>query len=255
MNALIGAVNIHPDFGPGFGIPINVVPQNQAAVPITFDTYADESDPGPYPFPGPASVRVEGTDDPTVCDGDCHVIVVQQGTCMAYEGYACQYNADGWTLRQRREVGPEEEQPGPAARRLDVGRRRRPVDLRRPRALRGGAGRRDHARDPLHAAVHRATRASRPRPTRRCRRRLLEPTRRAADGPARAPEGAATTSAASTPMVQIFLRAFKKHGLILADNGGNSSTFYFQSEDNPSWPDAINDLKRVPVSAFEAVVP
>src|SRR4051812_49558940 len=37
MNALIGAVNIHPDFGSGFGIPITVVPQNQAAVPITFD--------------------------------------------------------------------------------------------------------------------------------------------------------------------------------------------------------------------------
>ena len=58
-----------------------------------------------------------------------------------------------------------------------------------------------------------------------------------------------------TPMVQTFLRAFKKYGLILADNGGSSSTFYFQSEDNPSWPDEINDLKDVPVSAFEAVNP
>jgi hypothetical protein len=57
------------------------------------------------------------------------------------------------------------------------------------------------------------------------------------------------------PTVQIFLRAFKKYGLILADNGGSSSTFFFQSEDNPNWPDAINDLKMVPVSAFEAVVP
>jgi hypothetical protein len=57
------------------------------------------------------------------------------------------------------------------------------------------------------------------------------------------------------PMVQTFLRAFKKHGLILADNGGSSSTFFFQSEDSPSWPDAINDLKTVPVSAFEAVTP
>ena len=57
------------------------------------------------------------------------------------------------------------------------------------------------------------------------------------------------------PMVQTFLRAFKKHGLILADNGGSSSTFFFQSEDSASWPDAINDLKMVPVSAFEAVTP
>ena len=57
------------------------------------------------------------------------------------------------------------------------------------------------------------------------------------------------------PIAQKFLRAFKKHGLILADNGGSSSTFYFQSEDNPNWPDEINDLKDVPVSAFEAVSP
>ena len=58
-----------------------------------------------------------------------------------------------------------------------------------------------------------------------------------------------------TPLVQTFLRAFKKHGLILADNGGSSSTFYFQSEDDSRWPDEINDLKMVPASAFEAVVP
>jgi hypothetical protein len=57
------------------------------------------------------------------------------------------------------------------------------------------------------------------------------------------------------PIVQTFLRAFKKHGLILADNGGSSSTFYFQSEDSQSWPDEINDLKNVPASAFEAVNP
>ena len=58
-----------------------------------------------------------------------------------------------------------------------------------------------------------------------------------------------------SPEVQVFLRAFKKYGLILADNGGSSSTFYFQSEDSPRWPDTINDLKNVPVSAFEAVGP
>jgi len=80
----------------GFGIPINVVPASQAKVPIVFDQYEDESDPGPYPFPGPTSIRVEGTDDPTSCDGDCHVIVVQQGTCQVYEGYACHYASTGW---------------------------------------------------------------------------------------------------------------------------------------------------------------
>src|SRR3982751_131137 len=40
MYNLIGATtNIHPDFGPGFGIPITIVPQSQAKVPIVFDDY------------------------------------------------------------------------------------------------------------------------------------------------------------------------------------------------------------------------
>ena len=37
----------------------------------------------------------------------------------------------------------------------------------------------------------------------------------------------------------MFLRAFKKYGMILADNGSN---FYFQSEDNPAWND--DEIKR-----------
>jgi hypothetical protein len=51
---------------------------------------------------------------------------------------------------------------------------------------------------------------------------------------------------------QVFLRAFKKYGMILADNGSN---FFFQSEDHPDWPHSINDLKQVPANAFEAVAP
>ena len=66
-------------------------------MPVTFDTYADESDPGPYPFPDPSVARVEGTDDPHSCAGDCHLLAVQMGTCMLYEGYACHYdNTKGW---------------------------------------------------------------------------------------------------------------------------------------------------------------
>ncbi len=59
-----------------------------------------------------------------------------------------------------------------------------------------------------------------------------------------------------SPTAKVFLTAFKKYGLILADNGGSSSTLFFQSEQNASWSDTeINDLKKVPASAFEAVVP
>src|SRR5512144_2125711 len=45
MYNLIGSTTmIHPDFGPGFGIPITIVPQTQPKVPIVFDAYPDESD-------------------------------------------------------------------------------------------------------------------------------------------------------------------------------------------------------------------
>src|SRR3954471_4543527 len=41
INALVGAVNIHPDFGgPRYGIPITVVPASQPVVPIKFNQYA-----------------------------------------------------------------------------------------------------------------------------------------------------------------------------------------------------------------------
>ena len=98
LHTLVGAVNLHPDVGnyqtEHYGIPYNVVPQGQAMVPITFVDWPEESDLGPYPFPDPGTIRIEG-DSPTACDGDCHVLVVQQGTCTLYEGYACYYDA-GW---------------------------------------------------------------------------------------------------------------------------------------------------------------
>ena len=107
INTLVGTAKIHPDFGPGFGIPFNVVPQSQPPLPITFDGYPDESDPGPYPFPDVSVARIEGP-DPRTCDGDCHLLTVQMGTCLLYEGYACHYtngwvcsNGAKWDLRKK----------------------------------------------------------------------------------------------------------------------------------------------------------
>jgi hypothetical protein len=50
---------------------------------------------------------------------------------------------------------------------------------------------------------------------------------------------------------QVVLRAMKKYGLILADNGSN---FFFQGQSSASWTDdEIEPLKEVPASAFEVV--
>src|SRR5207253_10938477 len=50
---------------------------------------------------------------------------------------------------------------------------------------------------------------------------------------------------------QVVLRAMKRYGLILADNGSN---WYFQGTAEKGWPIAMLDqLKSIPASAFVAV--
>lgn len=89
---------LHADFGAGLyegvplGIPFVRVPADQPTVAVTFEV-AEESDPGPYPIP--ADAPVEGG---SCGEGDRHVIVVQEGTCLLYELYDARQQADGsWT--------------------------------------------------------------------------------------------------------------------------------------------------------------
>jgi hypothetical protein len=85
-----GETTIKADFGSDtqYGIPFAVVPQGQARVPISFNEYGDESDPGPYPIP--ASAPIEG-------GNDHHVLVVEQGTCQLFEMYHSSRSGSGWT--------------------------------------------------------------------------------------------------------------------------------------------------------------
>ena len=105
---------LHPDFGDyspdGYGIPYNVVPATQADVDLEFTQYASESDPGPggsigtnpvtagngtgetaYPFF--VGMRIEGGPTATadMAAGDQHGLVLQQGAsgCMLFEGWNC----------------------------------------------------------------------------------------------------------------------------------------------------------------------
>ncbi len=50
---------------------------------------------------------------------------------------------------------------------------------------------------------------------------------------------------------QAVLRAMKRYGLVLADNGSN---WFFQGTADPRWRnDMLDELKSIPASAFEAV--
>ena len=97
--ATIGATSpTHMDFGSGLylgrpiGIPFVTVSGSQPKVPISF-FYAGESDAGPYPLP--TNVPIEGgATDPT---GDRHAIVLDRDTCKLYEVYrAFQNPANVW---------------------------------------------------------------------------------------------------------------------------------------------------------------
>jgi len=91
----IGATTgMHADFGTVWngapiGIPYTAVPGTQQKVPMSFD-YADESDPGPYPFP--SNAPIEGGSQST---GDRHVLVVDKDNCKLYETWDSHPNADG----------------------------------------------------------------------------------------------------------------------------------------------------------------
>jgi len=252
VQALLGNVNIHPDFGTDFGIPINTVPSTQPGLPITFDQYADESDPGPYPFPPLATAIIEGGVAQN-CDGDCHMIAVKLGTCQLYEGFACRYS-NGWICGNGAHWDLTRKSTG-----------------QRP----DGWTSADAAGLPIYAGLARYAEFQAGAITHAIRftlpctsdARVLPATHQAVPGGCGGntnapPMGLRMRLKASfditsyTPTAQVFLRAFKKYGVILADNGGSSSTFFFQSESDSRWSDnEINDLKRVPVSAFEAVDP
>ncbi len=70
-----------PESGGPIGIPWVDVPGNQTRVPVSFD-YADESDAGPYPIPPDAPI--EGGAN---ADGDRHVLVVDRDNCVLYETF------------------------------------------------------------------------------------------------------------------------------------------------------------------------
>lgn len=87
---------VHADFGSGtwngkpIGIPFTDVPGTQPRVSVLFE-YAGESDPGTYPIPD--NVPIEGGGG---TDGDRHALIVDHDACRLYELYALERQADGW---------------------------------------------------------------------------------------------------------------------------------------------------------------
>jgi hypothetical protein len=97
MVTTIGAsTGFHADFGAGtwnggpIGIAFITVPGTQTKYPATF-YYADESDQGPYAIP--LNAPIEGGGSST---GDRHAIAVDTGNCILYELYRAFPQSSSW---------------------------------------------------------------------------------------------------------------------------------------------------------------
>jgi hypothetical protein len=232
--------HLHPDFGtnPGYGIPYTVVGAHQPRVPIRFDSYGEESDPGPYPVPPGAPVEGAGE------QGDRHVLVLQRGSCRDFELYAASRHGAGWqagsgavfNLRSNA-LRPDGWTSADAA-----GLPILPLLVRYPEVR---SGRIDHA---LRVTVQRTQKG------------YIHPATHFASGdsdPSLPPMGLRLRLKAGYSLAGfhgeslIILRALKRYGLIVADNG---SSWYITGAPDRRWRDAdLEQLKRVPGSAFEAV--
>jgi hypothetical protein len=236
VNSIGANTAFHPDFGsdPSYGIPYTVVPAGQAGVPVTFDE-PDESDPGPYPIP--PNPPVEG-------GSDRHILIVQQDSCKLYELYATEQQGGSWhafsgaifALRSN-------------ALRPDTWTSADAAGL----PILAGLARRDEV---LAGEINHALRFT----AARTRGSYIWPARHEASSITDLnvpPMGQrfrlkASFDISSYPAyAQVILRAMKKYGIILADNGSN---WYVSGTTDTGWDDdALNTLKQLRGSDFEAV--
>ncbi len=234
------SAHLHPDFGrnPAYGIPYTVVGAHQARVPISFTEYGEESDPGPYPVPLDAPVEGAGE------EGDRHVLVLQRGVCKVFELWDAARGGAGWQAGsgavfdlRTGALRPEGWTSADAA-----GLPILPLLVRYPEVRAGSI---DHA---LRVTVPRTQRG------------YIHPaTHFAADSSDASlpPMGLRLRLAASYPLSSfhgaalVILRALKRYGLIVADNG---SPWYITGAPDQRWNEGqLLEIERVPGSAFEAV--
>ena len=246
VRAIGAGDTMHADFGSGLwegapiGIPFTTVGRSQPKVPISFE-YASESDGRRYPIP--RRVPVEGGRS---SDGDRHVIVVDRSRCRLYEVFAAYPQAGGarwtagsgaiWNLRSNR-LRPSGWTSADAAGLPILPGLARYDEVKR--------GRIDHA---LRFTAARTRRAF-VYPARHFASGLTDPDLPAMGQRLRLKKGYDISR--FPRQSRIVLRALKRYGMILADNG---SSWFVSGAPHSRWSnDDLHSLHRVPGSAFEVV--
>jgi hypothetical protein len=239
--------SVHPDFGTVWngapnGIPYIVVAGTQQPVSISFTAYGDQSDPGPYPVP--PNAPIEGGANST---GDRHVIVIDRDNWILYELYSAYpvNNGASWKAASGAIFNLNSNALRPA-----------------------GWTSADAAGLPIFPGLVRYDEVFEQKEIKHALRFTADFTRRAYVYPARhfasddtnpnlPPMGMRVRLKASfdisgfSPPMQVILRALKKYGMILADNG---SSWYLSGAPDPRWnDDELHTLGGIKGSDFEVV--
>jgi len=244
VNTIGATTSVHADFGSGLwdggpiGIPFITVPGTQAKYPVSFD-YADESDPGPYAIP--LNAPIEGGSAST---GDRHAISIDVDHCILYELYAAYPQTASWKagsgvlinlLSNNLRVASwtSADAAGlpifPGLVRYDeiaAGEIRHALRFTVPKTQKGYVWPARHYASSLTGMQY---------PPMGVRFRLR----------------ADFDVSSFSPANQIILRALKKYGMMIADNG---SAWYLSGAPDSRWNnDELHDLGRIKGTDFEAV--
>ena len=244
VNTIGATTGVHADFGSGLwdggpiGIPYVTVPGTQTKYPATFD-YDDESDLGPYAVPLNASI--EGGSAST---GDRHAISIDSDQCILYELYAAYPQTASWKAGSgaiynllsnalRVATWTSADAAGlpifPGLVRYDeiaAGEIRHALRFTVPRTQKAYVWPARHYASTLTAAQY---------PPMGVRFRLR----------------ANFDISGYSPVNQIILRALKKYGMMIADNG---SAWYLSGAPDSRWNnDDLHNLGKIHGSDFEVV--
>lgn len=245
INSLGKNGTLHADFGTVWagsklGIPVNVVYADQPKVPVSF-TYAEWSDQGPYPIPPDALIQ-HGQNS----TGDRHLSVVDVDNGLLYEIYrAFPDGKGGWK--------------GDSGAIFDL-----KTNMQRPDNWTSA----DAAGLPIFPALVRYDEVVLQGEIRHALRMTANKTRKAYVFPA-THQASILTDASLPPMgarlrlkanfdiskysknVQVILRALKKYGMFIADNG---VSWQITGDYHLNWDDQeLSALRSVPGSAFEVI--
>jgi hypothetical protein len=234
--------HLHPDFGSGtwnggpIGIPFNIVPGHTGKVNFTF-TWPGESDAGPYPIPSNPLIEF---------GSDHHLLVIDQDACKLYELYnvTAPQDSQGWKADAGAifDLHSNTLRPAGWTSADAAGLPMTPGLVRYDEVL---AGHIDHAL--RFTVINSKTGYIWPA-------RHNAPSGATADSPVmglRFRLKASFDISHYSTQAQVILKALKKYGMIVADNG---SSWYISGAPDERWDNNdLGSLKNIAGSNFEVV--